>query len=156
MPMTGLLGQIRVVVADDEELIRDAVTLVLEADPRFTVAGVAASGEDAVEMVGRLRPHVVLLDVGMPGGGPDLCRQVLEAGSQLYRPVVVAVSASLQGSTVRAMLGAGASGYLGKGLLGDGLAELVARCAEGYVVIAVPQARSLLREMMDAAADAEA
>ena len=138
---------VTVVLADDDATVRSALRLVLESDPRFEVLGEAEDGHALPEVVRRLRPDVVLMDVQMPGGGPDLCRELV---ADAHPPVVVAVSAHHQTPVVRSLLRAGATAYLGKGLLGDGLGDLVARCAQGHVVIAVPQAREVLRGWSDA------
>jgi two-component system nitrate/nitrite response regulator NarL len=62
-------------------------------------------------------------------------------------PIIIAVSASTEPSTVIAMLRAGATGYLAKGRLGHWLPEMVARCADGQVMLAVPQAAGVLRAL---------
>ena len=137
---------IRVVLADDDAHVRQALRLTLEADARFLVAGETDSGHDVEEVLAETTPDVVLMDVHMPGGGPELCRTVSASGGA---PVVVAVSANQHASTVRSMLRAGATGYLGKGQLGDDLCDLLARCARGHVVIAVAQARTVLEGWTD-------
>jgi two-component system nitrate/nitrite response regulator NarL len=138
------VGAIRVVVADDDEVMRSAVVDVLSADPRFDVVGTAASTDELVEAVGTGRPAVALVDVRMPGGGVAAATAL----TSLPRPpVVVAVSASTELTTVVAMMRAGASGYLGKGRLGESLPDLVARCAAGEVVLAVPNAVAVLRAL---------
>lgn len=58
---------IRVLIVDDQELIRYGLRLVLEAEPDIVVVGEATNGEDAVHAALRLRPHLVLMDVRMPG-----------------------------------------------------------------------------------------
>jgi two-component system nitrate/nitrite response regulator NarL len=137
---------IRVAVADDDPLIRSAITEVLGADARFTVVGAAADG-DALDDLVRAEPvDVVLLDVRMPGGGPEGAAMLL-AGDPAPAPVVVAVSAHTGPTTVASMLRAGAVGYLAKGRLAA-LPDLVARCAAGEVVLAVPSGAEALRQVM--------
>ncbi len=136
---------IRVVLADDDDGMRSALTDVLSADPRFAVVGSVATGEELLALVTEHRPDVVLLDVRMPGGGPAAAHAVL---SHPRPPVVVAVSASTDLSTVTSMLRAGVTGYLGKGRLGGLLPEMVARCADGEVLLAVPNALTALQSLV--------
>ena len=70
--MTGL----RVVVADDEPLVRQGMRLVLELEPGLEILGEASDGREALELVRRHRPDLALLDVRMPGDGRDRGRPV--------------------------------------------------------------------------------
>ncbi|TMF56134.1 MAG: response regulator transcription factor, partial [Chloroflexi bacterium] len=67
-------GTVRLLIADDHEMVRLGLRSILESDPRIRVVGEAASPQDAVYQAALLRPDVVLLDVRMPGGsGIDAC-----------------------------------------------------------------------------------
>ena len=57
---------IRVLIADDHEVVRDGLRMILEAEESFDVVGEAADGVEAVELTGQLRPQVVLMDLRMP------------------------------------------------------------------------------------------
>lgn len=138
------MSGIRVVIADDDDGVRAALHDVLDADDRFLVVGTAADGDDLARTVEAARPDVVLLDVRMPGGGEAAARSLTGIPGG---PVVVAVSASTEIGTVVSMLRAGATGYLAKGKLGAMLPEMVARCAEGQVMLAVPNAATALRSL---------
>jgi DNA-binding NarL/FixJ family response regulator len=152
---------IRVLIADDESIIREALRDVLDADPRFEVVGLASSADELRPLAELLRPDIVLVDVRMPGGGEAATRAVLtlpapdaaSVGTRGTPPVVVAVSGHTGVAVVAAMLRAGVSGYLAKGSLGQ-LPDLVARCANGEVVLAVPRAVDALREVMGDVVDA--
>lgn len=138
------MAAITVAIADDDAQVRHALTSLLLTDPRFDVVGHADNGADLLELVALGRPHVALVDVQMPGGGPELV-SALQDGP----PVVpVVVSSETSPSVVAAMLRAGARGFLGKGRLGTSLPDLVARCAYGEVVIASPTASEALRQLM--------
>lgn len=139
------MGTIRVVIADDDDDVREALAEVVGADARFTVVGTASTGDEAVSVASTSAPDVVLLDVRMPGGGPEAAAR-LTAGPG-PTPVVVAVSAHTGTSAVLAMVRAGAVGYLTKGRLAD-LTDLVARCADGQVVLAAPGAADALRQLL--------
>lgn len=141
------MGQIRVVVADDDETIRTVLSELVGSDPRFDVVGSAADGHELLDVVTRLEPHVVLLDVRMPWGGATAARALLEDHSV----VVVAVSAETSPETVASLVTAGVRGYLAKGRLGPDLPDLVARCVAGEVILAVPTAAQAMRRLIDPA-----
>lgn len=156
------MSPVRVLIADDESIIREALRDVLNADPRFEVVGLATSAGELRPLAEMLRPDIVLVDVRMPGGGEAAARAVLTlpttadgAGSRTEPPVVIAVSGHTGTAVVAAMLRAGVSGYLAKGSLGH-LPDLVARCADGEVVLAVPGAVDALREVLGTEAEAPA
>ncbi len=137
------MGSIKVVVADDDDSMRHTATALLHSDPRFEVVGHADSGPSLLDVTALTLPHVVLLDVRMPGGGVKLA-QCLAAN---HHVVVVVVSAESSVDTVVAMLRAGVRGYLAKGLIGASLPDFIARCAHGEVMLAVPSAGQAMRRV---------
>ena len=144
---------IRVVIGDDDRAFREAASDVLEADPRFTVVEAVATGAELRELAARTRPDVALVDVRMPEGGPPAVRALLAddlaaaTAEDHTALVVVAVSAHTGVFQVRAMLSAGASGYLAKGRIGGALPDLVHRCVAGEVVLAVPTGARVLDQL---------
>lgn len=149
---------ILVAIGDDDRTFRDAVSDVLTSDPRFTVVAAVGSGDELRRVTADVRPDVALVDIRMPGGGPEAVRGLVEddrsqAGVPGRRPLVVlAVSAQTGVNNVRAMLQAGATGYFAKGQLGGSLPDLVHRCVTGEVVLAVPTgARALQMLALDQA-----
>ena len=136
----------RVVVADDDPTFRSAAVEVLEADDRFAVVGEVATGAGLVELVEETGADVVLLDVRMPGGGPAAAQQLTDRFGR--RVVMVAVSAQVETATVFRMLRAGTTGYLPKGRLGASMPDLVARCADGELVLAVPTGAAALHQLL--------
>jgi len=141
---------IRTVVGDDDGGFRAAVVDVLADDPRFVVVGEAADGAELVEVARTTGPDLVLLDVRMPSGGSVAARALTEDGSGRFasRPLVVALSADSGPEVVASMLQAGAVGFLAKGRLGATLPDLLARVAEGEVVVAVPSGIHALRQLL--------
>ena len=110
------MGQVRVMIVDDQSPFRLAATAVLDSMPDFAVAGTAESGEEAVALAARVRPELVLMDVVLPR------MSGLEAAAQLRRmeppPLVVLVStydASEFGEDVER---SGAVAYLDKSAFG--------------------------------------
>ena len=140
-PMTD---QFRVVVADDDGAMRAALVDSLHSDPRFTVLAAVSTGSELLDACSSMRPDVALVDVQMPGGGAPAVRELMQQASC---PVVIAVSASVRMGTIMPILRAGATGYLAKGNLGPSLPDLVARCAMGQAVLAVPGGGAILRAL---------
>lgn len=90
----GHSGPVAVLVVDDSEPVRQALREVVEAAPGFVLAGCAGSGEEGLQVMPRLTPDLVLLDVQMPGmGGAEAARQILDRHPEV---VVVLVSAHVE------------------------------------------------------------
>ena len=137
--------QIRVLVADDHAGMLSAMVSVIEADPRFTVVATAATAEDAHLLAAEGDLDVVLLDVNMPGGGVTAAELITALP---LAPAVVAISAQSGMNVVEEMLRAGAVGYVTKGRIGDTLPEVLARCADGEVVLATTSGAGALRNLL--------
>ncbi|WNI14143.1 response regulator [Actinacidiphila sp. ITFR-21] len=103
---------LRVLVCDDNDLLRDVLTELLAAQPDLEPAGSAADTDDAVRLVTLLRPHVVVLDVRFPGGGPETARRIAHTAPDTG---ILAFSAYADAGTVASMRSAGAREYLVKG-----------------------------------------
>ena len=139
------LRRITTLVADDHPAMLSALVRVLEEDRRFVVVGTATEGDETMVRAEALRPDLVLLDVNMPCGGSALARLL---GALNPAPAVVAISAQSASSTVEDMVRAGAVGFVTKGRVGDGLGDLLVRCAEGEVVLASSTAATALRSVL--------
>ncbi|MGY1745388.1 response regulator [Blastococcus sp. SYSU D00695] len=123
---------IRVLLVDDHAHFRAGLRSLLATAPDLEVCGEAASGEEALAVVGRTAPDVVLLDLGMPGMGGVAATERLVAASPHAR--VLVLSMSDDDDSVFAALRAGARGYL---LKGAGRAEIlrsVRAVAEGEAI----------------------
>lgn len=142
-----MVPRIRVLVADDHRDMLTAIVSVLEDDDRFSVVATAATADEALVLARETVVDVALLDVNMPGNGVTAARALADLPRP---PVVVAISAQSGGGVVEEMLRAGAVGYVTKGRVGDGLPDLVARCAEGEVVLATPAGATALRAVLGA------
>jgi DNA-binding NarL/FixJ family response regulator len=100
-----------VVVCDDRQELRDAISLVLSDVPRFHVVGEALDGVSCLERVREMLPDVLILDVSMPGGGPELAK----AAKELHPAMHIVVFSGHQEARVRdAMIRAGADQYVVK------------------------------------------
>lgn len=124
---------IRVFLADDHAVVREGLRYVLEAQGDMAVVGEASNGRDAVRGVQRLRPEVVVMDLGMPElNGIEATRQIHETcGSS--RVVVLSVHATSE--YIFRALEAGAQGYLLKESAGKELVEAVrsVHCGRRYL-----------------------
>jgi DNA-binding NarL/FixJ family response regulator len=138
-------GEITVVVADDDARVGPAVAGLLDQEHDFRVVGHAADGDAAVAATQEHRAALVLTDVRMPGGGPDLVRRLVALS---HRPVVVGFSAQADAATWTAILAAGGSGYLLKGSVSGDLPALLRRCMLGHLVIGVPGAPDVVRRLL--------
>lgn len=137
---------IRVVVADDEELIREGLSAIVDSDPGLEVVGTAADGEAAVAVVRRTSPEVVLMDVRMPGmDGIEATRQVVAAGSTR---VLVLTTVELD-DVVYEALRAGASGFLLKSVPRDQLWSGIRAVAAGDALLAPSITRRLIEARLE-------
>lgn len=120
---------IRVILADDHELLRSGLVSILESDPEIEVVATCADGPSAVDESRRLRPDLVLMDVEMPGGdGISAIAPVLEAAPEAR--VMVLTMFDLD-EYVAGALRAGASGFLIKTTPPRELIAAVKACASG-------------------------
>ncbi|MGI5244998.1 response regulator [Dactylosporangium sp. CA-139066] len=141
---------VRVLVADDQEIVRTGLTMILNAQPDIEVVAEAADGRRAVELARRLRPDVCLLDVRMPSmDGLEATRQL--AGPAVEDPIAVVVITTFDlDEYVYAALRAGARGFLLKDAGPALLAQAVHAAANGDALIAPSVTTRLLRAFADA------
>ncbi len=103
---------VRVVLADDEQLVRAGFRLILESEPDLEVIGEAGNGAEAVELTRKLDPDVVLMDIQMPGvDGLEATRQIVALGREETSRVLILTTFELDEYVYEA-LRAGASGFL--------------------------------------------
>jgi DNA-binding NarL/FixJ family response regulator len=123
---------VRVVLADDHALVREATAELLERAGGIHVLGQAADGLEALRLVGALRPDVLLLDLAMPGlDGLEVTRRARELSPDT---AIVALTAHEEQPYVLAMLEAGATGYLSKASRGQEVVQAVRAAAAGESV----------------------
>lgn len=120
---------IRVLLADDEELIREALAALLERESDVEVIGAVGSGREAIEAARRHRPDVVVTDLAMPG--LDGLQVVHELSRTLAGCPVVVLTAHGSPLALRRALSSGARGFLAKEAPGTALADVVRRVHDG-------------------------
>jgi DNA-binding NarL/FixJ family response regulator len=136
---------IRLVVADDHEVVRAGVRAVLSAETDILVVGEAADAQQAVARTLPLDPDVLLLDLGLPGDGMSALREVR---TRAPRTRVLVLSMHGDGEHVRAALDAGAAGYVVKGAGVEALVSALRAVATGAQFLD-PSAERALRSPPD-------
>jgi DNA-binding NarL/FixJ family response regulator len=136
---------VRVVLADDERMVRTALRAILSAEPDLEVVGEAATGAEAVSVVRDLRPDVVLMDVRMPEiDGIRATEQILATLDE--PPRIVVVTTFENDSYVYDALRAGASGFLLKRADADALVQAVRLVARSDSLLFPAAVRTLATE----------
>ncbi|GGN64541.1 DNA-binding response regulator [Streptomyces albiflavescens] len=142
---------IRVVVADDEELLRTGFRLVIDSWDDLAVVGEAGDGRQAVQVIGRTRPDVVLMDIRMPGmDGIEATRQIVASGSVAR---VLMLTTFDEDDHVLAALRAGASGFLLKEMESAELVAAIRATVRGDTLLAPGLTSRLLKRFLRTAPD---
>jgi DNA-binding NarL/FixJ family response regulator len=137
---------IRVLIADDQALVRGGFRLILEAQKDIDVVGEAEDGEDAVTQVRDLRPDVVLMDIRMPKmDGLEATRRLLSANGESRVLVLTTLDAD---EYVYEAMKAGASGFLLKDVRPEQLADAVRVVASGDALLAPAITRRLIEDFV--------
>ncbi|MFI7025995.1 response regulator [Micromonospora sp. NPDC049900] len=135
---------IRVLLADDQPLVRSGIAMLLAAEADIEVVGECDDGAAAVELARRIRPDVVLMDVRMPGtDGVAATRQITADAAEVR---VLVLTTYHVDDAVRAALRAGASGFLLKDAVPDELTMAVRAVAAGEAWLDPAVTRTLLTE----------
>ncbi|WP_055701966.1 MULTISPECIES: response regulator [Streptomyces] len=135
---------IRVLLVDDQPLVRTALGMVITEAPDIEVAGEAASGEEAVRLCARLRPDVVVMDIRMPGmDGIEATRLITTGPAPAH---VVVLTTFDDDDYVYGALRAGAAGFLVKDMALDDILAAVRVVASGDGLLAPGVTRRLIRE----------
>ncbi|MFD5554430.1 response regulator [Streptomyces sp. NPDC127068] len=141
----GTRPLVRIVLADDETMVRTALRVILEDEPDLTVVGEARDGVEAVALVRETRPDVVLMDVRMPGIDGIRATELIVAGGDAP-PRVVVVTTFENDAYVYEALRAGASGFLLKRSDPEVLVQSVRLVARGDTLLFPAAVRALAGE----------
>ncbi|WP_329119582.1 response regulator transcription factor [Streptomyces sp. NBC_01465] len=135
---------IRIVLADDQPLVRSGLRVLINDTPGIEVAGEAGTGTEAVELAASLAPDVVMMDIRMPGmDGIEATRRITAAGAT---PHILVLTTFDDDEYVYAALRAGASGFLVKDMALEEIIAAVRVVAAGDALIAPSVTRRLIGE----------
>ncbi len=140
------MAKIRVVIADDHAVVREGIKMILGREPDIEIVGEAGNGREALELVAKTRPHVVVMDISMPEmGGVEATRRVKEAYPKVN---VLALTMHEDESYVFQLLKAGASGYVLKRGAAQDLVQAIRSAARGEAFLYPSVARSVLADYL--------
>jgi two-component system NarL family response regulator len=134
---------IRVMLVDDHKILREALKGVLEREHDLALVGEASDGAEALELAKKLRPDIVLMDIGLPGIGGIEATRTLRADQPEIK--VIALSTFSERRIVLQMLDAGASGYVVKSAGRDELLRAIRAVAHGRTYLC-PDSSAVLVE----------
>jgi two-component system, NarL family, response regulator NreC len=136
---------IRVIIADDHHLVREGIRALLERSGDIEVVGEAMDGQEAVEMVLRLAPDVLLMDIAMPRlNGMQAVEQLRDSGSPTR---IVILSMYSDEILVREALRKGVNGFLPKGSVSDELLFAISAASRGAVYLSPSIPTSVLADI---------
>jgi len=139
---------IRILIADDHEVVRIGLAALLDRQPGFEVVAEAGSGDEAVRLARQHRPDVVVMDIRMPGGsGIDACRTIT---AELPDTPVVMLTSYADSDALFAAIDAGASGYVLKRVGSTELVDAVRTVAAGGSLLDPAVTRSVLDRLRNA------
>lgn len=135
---------IRVLIADDHDIVRAGIKMLLDSQPDIEVVGEANDGNEAVELANAHQPHVVVMDISMPGmSGIDATRVIKQRFDNVE---VIGLTMHADDRYFFELLKAGASGYVVKGAATDDLLEAVRAASRGEAYIHPTLARKLISD----------
>ena len=139
---------VRILIADDHEVVRIGLASLLDRQAGFSVVGEARSGDEAVRMARQTRPDVVVMDIRMPNGsGIDACRTIT---SELAGTPVIMLTSYADADALFAAIDAGASGYVLKRVGSTELVDAVRTVAAGGSLLDPGVTRSVLDRLRNA------
>jgi len=138
-------NRIRVLLCDDHAVVREGTRRLLEEEPDMEVVGEASDGLEAIEMVPKLSPHVVAMDVSMPRmNGIDATRRIKQECPEVQ---VLALTAYDDFAYVTSLLEAGASGYILKSARSEELIAAIRATALGEAILDAKVAREVFSRL---------
>ncbi|HEY7667832.1 MAG TPA: EAL domain-containing protein [Actinomycetota bacterium] len=135
---------ISVLIADDDAAVRRVLEDLVRSDPGLRFVGAAEDADGAVALACAHRPDVAVLDVKMPGGGPDAARRILAGSPETW---IVALSAHEDDASIRQMIAAGTRSYLVKGASASELLAAIRQGSAGAASLSGRVAGTLVSEL---------
>lgn len=138
---------IRLIIADDHELMREGLKSLIEQDTGVEVVGEADNGQEIVDLTSKLGPHVVVMDIAMPAlNGIEATRKIISASPNTR---VVALSGHANKEFVREMLSAGASAYVLKKRAYEELGRAIREVMKGRKYLSPDVARGVVDDYIE-------
>ena len=136
---------IRMLIIDDHEMVREGLKAILLSEPDFAIVGDAANAEQALELIERLRPDIVLLDVRLPGvSGIEVCRIVTERYPETW---VIILTTFTDENLIAQCIQAGARGFIVKDIERFDLKRAIRAVARGEGAIDTKAAMAVLAQL---------
>lgn len=124
------MNPIRVLIVDDHDVVRSGLGMILAVEKDIEVVGAARDGEEGLEMVGDLAPHVAVVDYQLPKmSGVELCEEIVKRHPEI--PVVM-LTTYLDDTVVRGAMDAGAKGYVCKDIEATELVSAIRSASKGH------------------------
>lgn len=141
------MTRVRVLIADDDAILRATLCELVQDDPTLELAGAAKDADEAINLARQHQPDVAIVDVKMPrGGGPKAAREIRSVSPKTRS---VALSAYGDRTAVIEMLKAGAVGYLLKGASTDDIHQAIHRSLKGHAAVDAEVAGELIQELSE-------
>lgn len=134
---------IKIVLADDHPLLRQALRNVLEKEKTFDVIGEASDGEEAVKLATKLVPDVVIMDISMPK--VNGLEATIQIKANCPKIAVLVLTVHTDSEHILSILKAGAGGYLTKSVYGDEVIHAVRSLVSGETVLSPPVSQQILK-----------
>lgn len=139
---------LRVLLADDQVLIRSGFAALINSAPDLEVVGEAGDGDEAVRQAGALRPDVILMDIRMPGSDGLSAARTITATPELADVRIIVLTTFEADEYVLDALRSGASGFLGKSVEPDELLDAIRVVARGDALLSPRATRSLIARFL--------
>lgn len=140
------MAKTRIVIADDHSIVREGVKMILASQRDFDIVGEAATGEEALALIEKLKPDVVVMDISMPGiGGIEATAQIKQTHPKIN---VLALTMHEDEHYVFRLLRAGASGYVLKRAAATDLVAAVRAASRGEAFLYPSVARDVIADYL--------
>jgi DNA-binding NarL/FixJ family response regulator len=148
------MGKQRIALVDDHEVVRLGLKSLLEHHPQFEVVGEAGNAKEAIELVGRLKPDIVLMDIRLPGAsGIEACEEITHNYPETR---VVMLTSYAEDEMLFSAIRAGASGYVLKQIGGDDLIRALEAVGRGEALLDPAVTQRVFQEVRRAVKEEEA